>query len=77
MANVLDQLTIGQKKIIIVDSDPTTGGGVAGANIGDIIIVDDPAGVQSGLYVKSTAAATGSDKSASTDNSIVNALIFG
>jgi hypothetical protein len=44
MAVILDQITIGDQRIVVLDSAPTTGGGYSG-NIGDLAIVAGSVGI--------------------------------
>jgi hypothetical protein len=54
MANVLDQLSLGQKTLYVVDSAPNGGAGLT-ANVGDLALVD--AAPAYGLYVKVSSSA--------------------
>jgi len=60
MANILDQITIGDKKHLSVDADPAGGGGTA-AEIGSIAAWDNGSGVGR-VYIKVGTADTAWDK---------------
>lgn len=54
MAVILDQITIGEQRIVVLDSAPNTGSGFSG-NVGDLAIVTGA----TGIYQKGTAPDTG------------------
>jgi hypothetical protein len=56
VALLKDQTTMGEITFWVVDSDPSVGVSGFTPNVGDLLIVKDSAGTNSGIYIKKTAS---------------------
>lgn len=55
MANIIDLITVGEQRILVVDADPSTGGGTS-ATLGDIAIFNN--GTNGKMWLKQAASNT-------------------